>query len=61
MRGDDDKVAGAVDTAKGKVEEAIGELRGDEDQKAEGRRDQMKGSAKKGLGRVKNAAEGLTS
>jgi uncharacterized protein YjbJ (UPF0337 family) len=42
------------------VKEATGELSGDEDLKAEGRRDQTKGSAKKGLGRVKNAAEDLT-
>jgi uncharacterized protein YjbJ (UPF0337 family) len=60
MRGDDDKAAGVADKVKGKVEQATGDLTGDNDMKAQGNRDEMKGSAKKGLGNVKNAADDLT-
>lgn len=40
--------------AKGKMQEAAGAVTGDEGKKAEGRKDQIKGAAKWGKGRLKD-------
>ncbi len=59
MQGDDNKVKGAGDGLKGKVEKATGELTGDQDLKAKGEKDKAKGAVKSGVGRVENAVEDL--
>ena len=50
----EDKVAGALDIVKGQVKKTAGTLTGDEDKKAKGRKDQIKGAAKWGRGRTKD-------
>ena len=50
----EDKVAGALDIAKGQVKKTAGALTGDEGKKAEGHKDQIKGAAKWGRGRTKD-------
>jgi uncharacterized protein YjbJ (UPF0337 family) len=52
--GRQDKVAGALDIVKGQVKKTAGTLSGDEGKKAEGRKDQIKGVAKWGKGRLKD-------
>jgi uncharacterized protein YjbJ (UPF0337 family) len=49
-----DKVEGVKDIAKGQIKRAAGTLTGDEGKKAEGRKDQIKGAAKWGKGRLKD-------
>jgi uncharacterized protein YjbJ (UPF0337 family) len=49
-----DKVAWALDIVKGQVKKTAGALTGDEGKKAEGRKDQTKGTAKWGRGRTKD-------
>ncbi len=49
-----DKNEGAVDKAKGRVKEAAGSLTGDKDRKAEGRKDQNKGTLKDKKGAAKD-------
>ena len=51
--GDDDKLEGAWDKAKGRVKKAIGELTGDIKKKAEGSIDKAKGALKDVEGDVK--------
>ena len=60
MKGDDNKVKGAGDGLKGKVEKATGEVTGNQHLKNEGDKDKAKGAVKSGVGRVQNAAEELT-
>ena len=59
-----DRVQGFADEQKGKAKEAFGDLRGDEDQQAEGEVDQAKGQAKQTIADVKDkigdAAKKLT-
>jgi uncharacterized protein YjbJ (UPF0337 family) len=43
--------------AKGRVEEAVGDLTGDEHLQAEGRADRLAGEAKEALGHVKDKVE----
>jgi uncharacterized protein YjbJ (UPF0337 family) len=50
----EDKVAGALDIVKGQAKKTAGALTGDEEKKAEGRKDQIKGAAKWGRGRTKD-------
>ncbi len=52
-----DKVEGAIDMVKGQVKRAVGALTGDEGKKAEGRKEQIKGVAKWGKGRLKDLPE----
>ena len=49
-----DKVEGVMDVAKGQIKRAADTLTGEEGKKAEGRKDQIKGAAKWGKGRLKN-------
>ncbi len=49
-----DKVEGVMDIAKGQIKRAAGTLTGDEGKKAEGRKDQTKGTAKDKLGKAKD-------
>ena len=49
-----DKNEGAMDKAKGRVKEAAGSLTGDKDRKAEGRKDQDKGTLKDKKGAAKD-------
>lgn len=58
--GDDTKARGMGDEAKGRVQEAVGSLTGDEDQKAEGQGNQVKGNVKQAAGDVQNAVSNLT-
>ena len=51
--GNQDRVEGAMDTAKGRTEEALGALAGNKKLKAKGRLDQMKGTAKEKKGKLK--------
>ena len=54
-RGERDRVEGAMDTTKGRTEEALGALTGDKKLKAKGRLDQMKGTAREKKGKLKKA------
>jgi uncharacterized protein YjbJ (UPF0337 family) len=49
-----DKNEGAADKAKGRVKEAASSLTGNKDKKAEGRKDQDKGTLKDKKGAVKD-------
>jgi uncharacterized protein YjbJ (UPF0337 family) len=49
-----DKVEGALDIVKGQAKKTTGGLTGDEGNKAEGRKDQIKDAAKWGRGRTKD-------
>ena len=53
---DENRVEGAWDKVKGKVKEGVGKLTGDEKLQAEGKADQVAGSAKSTVGGVKDAA-----
>jgi uncharacterized protein YjbJ (UPF0337 family) len=53
--GNQDRVEGAMDTAKGRTEEALGALTGNKKLKAKGRLDQMKGTAREKKGKLKKA------
>jgi uncharacterized protein YjbJ (UPF0337 family) len=55
--GDDDKVSGALDQAKGRVKRAWGELTDDPETKAEGSLDKLSGKLKELKGEVKNALD----
>jgi uncharacterized protein YjbJ (UPF0337 family) len=52
--GRQDKVEGALNIVKGQVKKTVGALTGDEYKKAKGRKDQIKGAAKRGRGRTKD-------
>lgn len=49
-----DKVEGAMDIVKGQIKHSVGAMTGDEGKKVEGRKDQIKGAAKWGKGRLKD-------
>jgi uncharacterized protein YjbJ (UPF0337 family) len=46
---------GAMDKAKGQVQEGLGKLTGDRHEEAKGKVKQVQGSAQQGLGDVQNA------
>jgi uncharacterized protein YjbJ (UPF0337 family) len=50
----DDKLEGAADKAKGRIREAAGSLTGDDEQKAKGEGEQLKGAAKGKKGHLKD-------
>ena len=50
-------MAGAMDDAKGRIKEAAGALKGDDDLKREGKGDQAAGSAKDKVERAKDWVE----
>jgi uncharacterized protein YjbJ (UPF0337 family) len=60
MSGNDDKAQGTVDQMKGRVEEAAGDLTGNDDQKAKGQTNQAQGKVEKVSGDVKNAVSDIT-
>lgn len=53
-----DKFEGLAQDKKGEAKEAIGNLRNDEDQQAEGQADQAGGKLKKGFADAKDAVKG---
>lgn len=55
--GDQDKVEGAINEAKGRIEQAWGDLSGDDQAKAEGLLDEAKGRAQQFLGDIKDKLE----
>lgn len=55
---DKDRVEGSAKQAKGSVEEAVGELVGDEKLKAEGKADKLEGKLQNAAGSVKDALRG---
>lgn len=57
---DKDRVAGAVDKAKGSVKKAVGDMTGDEKMQAEGEADKAKGKVKSTTGGVKDAVRDRT-
>jgi uncharacterized protein YjbJ (UPF0337 family) len=52
-------VEGAIDTAKGKVKQAVGETFNDQSLANEGAADQIKGQAKQAWGSVKDTASSI--
>ncbi|MGI8827340.1 MAG: CsbD family protein [Chloroflexota bacterium] len=60
MAGEDNKAQGTVDQLKGKAQEGMGKVTGDEDQEAEGKATQTGGKAREGLGNLQDAASDLT-
>ena len=61
MNGNEDKTKGTMDDVKGRAQEAIGDLTGNEDTQAEGQANQVKGKGEKFTGDVKNAVNDLTN
>jgi uncharacterized protein YjbJ (UPF0337 family) len=59
--GDSDRVGGKGEELKGRAQEAMGDLTGNEDQKVEGQANQGKGKLDQAKGDVKNAVDDLTS
>ncbi len=57
MGGEQDKVEGAWDNAKGKIKEKVGELTDDENTESEGKKDQVKGKIEGAKGDIKEAGE----
>ena len=55
--GDDDKLEGKLDQAKGRVKNAAGEITGNRDLKDEGAMDKLKGKAKEIKGEIKGAVD----
>ncbi|HEX7623126.1 MAG TPA: CsbD family protein [Anaeromyxobacteraceae bacterium] len=55
--GDDDKLEGKWDQAKGRVKNAAGELTGNRELKDEGTIDKLKGKLKEAKGNIKNALD----
>jgi uncharacterized protein YjbJ (UPF0337 family) len=55
-RGIADSIQGKVTKAKGKIEDAVGELTGDLKAKAKGKMDQVKGSAQDFIGKTEREA-----
>ena len=51
----DDKIDNKTDKLKGKVKEAAGTAQGDEDLRAEGKKDQTKGDVKQAGEKIKDA------
>ena len=60
MSGNDDKLQGTADDVKGRAQEAVGDLTGDDDTKAKGQANQGKGTAEKVAGDVKNTVSDVT-
>jgi uncharacterized protein YjbJ (UPF0337 family) len=48
-----DKISGLADKIKGNVKEGIGSLSGNQDLEEEGKKDQLKGAARKKVGEIK--------
>jgi len=61
MRGTGTKASAAGDKLKGKLQHASGELTGNDELKAKGRKNKSKGAAKEKVGRVQNAIDALKS
>ena len=57
--GDDDRLRGRWDEAKGRAKKAAGEIADDPALKREGAKDKMKGKIEDVTGRVKNAIDEL--
>ena len=57
--GDDDKLRGRWDEAKGRAKKAVGEIADDPELKREGTTDKIKGRIEDATGRVKNAIDEL--
>ena len=55
--GDDDKLEGKLDQAKGRVKNAAGEITGNREMKDEGAIDKLKGKMKEAKGSIKNALD----
>jgi uncharacterized protein YjbJ (UPF0337 family) len=51
----DQHTKGAINKAKGEVEEGLGKLTGDRQQQAKGKAKQVQGSAQQGLGNIQAA------
>lgn len=51
-RGDENRVEGAIDDAKGRIKDAVGGLTGDNSLQAEGKIDRVKGKVKDTIGKV---------
>jgi uncharacterized protein YjbJ (UPF0337 family) len=51
----DQHTKGAINKAKGEVEEGLGKLTGDRKQQAKGKAKQVQGSAQQGLGHIQDA------
>lgn len=56
----DDQTQGTVDNLKGKAQETLGNVTGNEQDQAQGKGSQVKGDAEKAVGNVKDAASNLT-
>lgn len=54
------KAGGMMDELKGKVKQAVGDLKDDHQMQAEGHADEAKGKAKQAVGDVRKAADDLT-
>jgi uncharacterized protein YjbJ (UPF0337 family) len=55
--GDDDKLEGKLENAKGRVKSAAGEITGNRELKEEGALDKLKGKAKEIKGAIKDAID----
>ncbi len=55
--GDDDKLEGKWDQAKGRVKNAAGEITGNRELKEEGMKDKLKGKMKEVKGAIKGAVD----
>lgn len=60
MAGEDNKAQGTMDELKGKAQEAMGKVTGDEEQEAKGKGTQAGGEIRQGVGNVQDAADNLT-
>ncbi len=58
--GDNDRVGGKGEELKGRTQEAVGDLTGDDDKKAEGQANQGKGKLDQAKGDIKNAVSDIT-
>ena len=55
---DKDRIAGSAKVVKGKVKEAVGKVLGDAKLNAEGKADQVAGTAQNAVGGIKDALRG---
>ena len=55
---DKDRIAGSAKVVKGKVKEAVGKILGDAKLNAEGKADQVAGTAQNAVGGIKDALRG---
>ncbi|GAC1323002.1 MAG: hypothetical protein NVS2B16_06860 [Chloroflexota bacterium] len=60
MAGEDNKAQGAMDKLKGKAQETMGKVTGDEEQEAKGKGTQAGGEVRQGVGNIQDAAHDLT-